>query len=112
MDNGNLANQIARLAAVVVKKKCLILDDSHYIYLFALCFVVAATPTAVPGQGDDDKALDDWMIAVIAGVAGVLVIVVLVLLIYCRTIRKKTDGGKEIPTKLFISVFKETVMIF
>jgi len=47
------------------------------------------------------------VIVVIAGVAGVLVIVILVFLIYCFTIRKKTDGGKEIPTKLSLSMFKQ-----
>jgi len=64
--------------------------------LFASFFLVVVTPTANPGQ-KDDKALEDWMIAVIAGVAGALVIVVLILLI-CRSFRKKTDEGKEIST--------------
>ena len=39
------------------------------------------------------------MVAVIASVAGVVLIVILVFLIYWFTIRKKTDGGKEIHKK-------------
>ena len=65
-----------------------------------LCFLVGASPTASPDQSDEDKALKDWMIAVIAGVTGALIIVILVLLIYCFTIRKKSDRGRELPTKL------------
>ena len=72
-----------------------------------LFFLVIVTPTAIPDRNDDDKTLEDWMIAVIASVAGVLVIVTLIFLIYWFTIRKKADGGKEIPTKLSISVFQQ-----
>ena len=72
-----------------------------------VCFLAVVTPSAIPNQNDDDKALKDWMIAVIASVAGVVVIVVLVFLIYWFTIRKKTDGGKDTHKKLFISAFKQ-----
>ena len=74
--------------------------------ILLLCFLAVITPTVIPDQKDDDKALKDWMIAVIASVAGVVVIVTLVFLIYWFTIRKKSDGGKEINEKLFISAFK------
>ena len=74
-------------------------------FAMLVCFLVAVTPTAIPGQNDEDKALEVWAIAVIAGVAGLLVIVILIVLIFWFRNREKTAGGKEISHKtILISV--------
>ena len=91
----------------VAGKTPAILRNYHFNVLTFLLvsFLAVVAPTVIPNQNDDDKALEDWMVAVIASVAGVVLIVILVFLIYWFTIRNKADGGKEIHKKLLISAF-------
>ena len=93
----------------VAGKTPAILRNYHITVLTFLLvsFLAVVAPTVIPNQNDDDKALEDWMVAVIASVAGVVLIVILVFLIYWFTIRNKADGGKEIHKKLLISAFKQ-----
>ena len=61
--------------------------------------------TPIPDKTtDDDKPLQDWMIAVIAAIAGVILITIVIVLLYCFKIRKKTYGGKKLLT--ILSIFK------
>ena len=51
-------------------------------------------PGPIPGERGDDGALQDWMIAVIAGVAGLLLLGIVILCLCCFMRRKKSLGGK------------------
>ena len=62
----------------------------------ALCCHLSVLADPGIGARGDDKPLQNWMIAVIAGVAGLLLLAIVVLCLCCFKRRKKARGGKEI----------------